>query len=93
MAEFEFQGRDQEGKPISGRIEADGAEQALAKLAEQGLFVDLKDITLLVGEHEDAARGRHPGRDDSAGGLRQPEKLAKHGCVRRVWESSAPFSA
>ena len=53
MAEFEYSARDGEGRPVSGRVEADDIAQAVAKLSEQGLSVRSEDVMLLVGGAEE----------------------------------------
>ncbi len=48
MAEFEYNAKDREGRPVTGRIEADDIEQAVAKLLEQRLSVSSEDVMLVV---------------------------------------------
>ncbi len=53
MAEFEYKANDQEGRSVSGRVEADSVEHAVAKLSEQGHSVRAEDVMLIVGSDED----------------------------------------
>lgn len=53
MPEFEYQANDSEGRPVSGRVEADDVEQAIARLSERGLSVSVKDVVLLVSQEKD----------------------------------------
>ena len=47
MARFEYNSKDQQGRPIAGRIEAVDFTQAIARLSEQGVFVRGEDLVLL----------------------------------------------
>ncbi len=53
MAEFEYNARDAEGRPTTGRVEADDIEQAIVKLAEQGLSAGPEHVLLLVANTDD----------------------------------------
>lgn len=58
MTEFEYHAKDREGRPVTGRVEANDVEQAVARLSEQGLSARAEDIIPLEdGSHEQESPG------------------------------------
>lgn len=57
MAEFEYKATGSDGRPVSGRVRAEGLDEAMAELEGQGLSVKAEDLILVL---EEAVEGGTP---------------------------------